>query len=160
LPRKFKTYKNSDDYEKDRRKRNRRIEKRITKLERMAKVENVIRRLTAKTTSFAKEEMKYLFDTALITEYTYRSFSNNNDIQRIDYFIDLFINYSSADLSEFTHFLLMFRTSSENTLSQAETDIIQNFFIKYLPQTANVRFGYGIDENLGTEVSMLLLGCR
>ena len=43
------------------RKRDLRQELRIKKLERMAKVEDVIRRLTANTNSFTREELKYFF---------------------------------------------------------------------------------------------------
>ncbi|MCL2074112.1 MAG: hypothetical protein FWH18_09330 [Marinilabiliaceae bacterium] len=139
--------------------RDHRMEKRIKKLERMSKVEDAIRRLIANTNSFTREELKYLFDTALITENRYQSRAYDIN-QRIDYLIELFENYVSRDFSELTHFLLMFRTSSEYPLTQEETDIMQNFFIEILPKTANVRFGYGIDENLGTEVSLLLLGSR
>ena len=172
-PQKFKTYKSIDEYEKDRSKRNRRIEKRITKFERLAKVEDAriekrkrkakiddaINRLIADTNSFKKEELKYLFNTERIYENNYQS-SAYDVTKRIDYMIDLFSNYVNEDFSKYTHFLLMFRTSSKYSLTQAETEALQNFFIEYLPKSANVRFGYGSDENLGVEVELMVLGSR
>ena len=71
--------------------------------------------------------------------------------------IELFTHYVSEDFSKYTHFLLMFRTSLEYPLSQEEKEVIQNYFIDALPKSANVRFGFGMDRNLGTEVSLLLL---
>ena len=137
--------------------RDHRMEKRIKKLERMAKVEDAIRRLTANTKSFKREELKYIFDTAQITENRYQS--RVYDInQRTDYLIELFENYVLEDFSKFTHFLLMFRTSSEYPLTQEETEVLQKFFIEFLPTNVNIRFGYGNDENLDTEIYLMLLG--
>ena len=126
--------------------RDHRLEQRIKKLERMAKIEYAIRRLTANTKSFARKEVEYLFKTNLIREGRFHSFAYNPD-QRIDYLIDLLSNYVSEDFSNYTHFILMFRTSSVYPLDQRELDMIQVFFSKYLPASANIRYGYGNDEN-------------
>jgi hypothetical protein len=133
-----------------------RIEKHIKAFERMAKVDDAIRRLTANTKSFTREELAYLFNTKLISECPYHSRSYNAD-QRIDYLMDLISNYESRDFSENTHFLLMFRTSPDCPLTQSEQDRSQNFFKQRLPSSANIRYGYGTDEHLDTEVSLLLL---
>ena len=69
--------------------RDHRLEQRIQKLERMAKVEDTIRRLTANTKSFAREELEYLFKTKLINNERYHSFAYNPD-KRTDYLIDLY----------------------------------------------------------------------
>jgi len=46
----------------------------------------------------------------------------------------------------------MFRTSSGYPLTQEEKEIIQNYYLDCLPKSASIRFGFGMDENLGTEV--------
>ena len=132
-------------------------EQQIKKLTRMARVEEDIRSLTSNTKSFKREELEYLFKTNLITFRNRRSFAFNLS-QRIDYLIDLFSNYDMTDYSPNTHFLLMFRTSSAYPFDQRELDMIQGFFSQFLPASANIRYGYGNDENLDTEVSLLLLG--
>jgi hypothetical protein len=124
---------------------------------RREKVEDAIRRLTTHTESFKKEELKYLFKTNRIVEENYRSFAYNPK-HRTDYLIDLLSNYETSDFSNYTHFLLMLRTSSAYPLPQHELEILQNIFTQILPASANIRFGYGYDENLGTEVSVFLLG--
>jgi hypothetical protein len=133
-----------------------RLQERIKKLERKAKVENTIKRLTANTKSFSREDVAYLFKTNRIYEYDFQSRSYNIN-QRIDYLIDLFSNYVVYDFEECNQFLLMFRTSPENTLAQEELDKIQNFFNRYLPASANIRYGYGTDENLGTEAGIFFI---
>ena len=137
--------------------REHRLEKRIEKLERMAKVENSIRKLIANTKSFKRDELEYLFKTKLIYEDSYHSCVYNVH-QRIDYLIDLLSNYKSCEnFSEYSHFILMFRTSSEYPLTQRETDTLQNFFNQYLPASVNMRYGYGTNEKLGTEISLQIL---
>jgi len=131
--------------------------KSLKTLERMAKVEDSIRRLTAGTKSFSREELEYLFKTKLIHECPYHSRAYDVH-KRTDYFIDLFSNYVSEDFSKYTQFLLMFRTSSDYPLAQSELERLENFFNQYLPASANIRYGYGNDETLGTEVSLLFLG--
>jgi len=138
------------------RKRDHRQEQRVKALERKAKIEDAIRRLIADTLSFSRTELTYLFDTELINEGRYHSRAYNV-AQRMDYLIDLF-SYESEDFSKYTRFLLMFRTSSDYPLVQSELEKIQNFFNQYLPASANIRYGYGTDEKLGTEVSLLLVG--
>jgi len=137
--------------------RDHRLNKRIEALERMAKVEDTIRCFTRNTKSFTREELEYLFKTNLIYQNRYHTFAFNVN-QRLDYLIDLLINYVSEDYSRYTHFLLMFRTASAYPLIQKELDMIQHFFSQYLPASANIRYGYGNDENLNTEISLLLLG--
>ena len=129
----------------------------VKKLARMARVEDDIRSLTSDTNSFKREELDYLFKTNLITFAHLCSYAYNPS-QRIDYLIDLLSNYDMPDYSCSTDFLLMFRTSSAYPLVQSEIDMLQNFFGKYLPASANKRYGYGNDENLETEVSLFLLG--
>jgi len=131
-------------------------DKRVEKLERKAKVEDTIRRLIADTKFFSREELRFLFNTKLICERTYQSHSKKVD-QRIGYLIDLISNYTSNNFSKFAHFLLMFRTSSEYPLTQHEMEIAENFFNQYLPASAIIRYGYGIDEKLDMEVSLLLV---
>ncbi|MDR2970681.1 MAG: hypothetical protein LBU83_01950 [Bacteroidales bacterium] len=131
-------------------------EKRIKQLERMAKVENTIRELTADT-NFTREELQYLFKTNLIYEDKYHSCAYNVQ-QRIEYLIDLFSNYQTKDFSNFTHFLVVFRTSSAFPLSTTELEKIQDFFSRYLPASANIRLGYGIFEGLETEVGVMVVG--
>ena len=137
--------------------RDHRLEQRIKKLERMAKIEYAIRRLTVNTKSFARKEVEYLFKTNLIREGRFHSFAYNPD-QRTDYLIDLLSNYVSEDISKYTHILLMFRTSSSYPFVQKEMEMIQKFFSQYLPASANIRYGYGTDEELDMEVSLFLLG--
>jgi hypothetical protein len=132
------------------------LERKAKVEERKAKVEDSIRRLIANSKSFSREELEYLFNTKLICERPFHS--RTYDVcKRVDYLIDLFTNYVSEDFSQYTRFLMMFRASSENPLVQSELEIIQNFFNQYLPPSANIRYGYGNDETLGTEVSLLLL---
>ena len=149
----------------------------VKKLERMARVEEDIRRLTSNSNSFKREELEYLFKTKLVTfanrlTYAYRfdyladllsnndtsECSNDDNSKRIDYLIDLLSNKDMPDYSCSTDFLLMFRTSSAYPLVQSEIDALQAFFSKFLPASANVRYGYGIDESLDKEVSLYLLG--
>jgi len=130
---------------------------------RTTKIEKAIRALTSNTCtvhevkSFTREELLYLFDTNQMFEYRYQSYSFDADL-RIDYLIDLISNYENADFSEFTQFLLMFRTSSDYPLAQRELERLENFFNQYLPASANIRYGYGNDETLGMEVSLLFVG--
>ena len=134
--------------------RDHRQEKRISVLERMAKVENEIRGLMFYSQSFSREDLSYLFDTKKISYNTHRSRSYNIN-KRIDYLVDLFENYIPKEgFANHTDFVLMFRTSSENPLSEKELDAIHAFFNNYFPATATVRFGYGVDEGLGAEVGL------
>jgi len=149
----------------------------VKKLERMARVEEDIRRLTNNSNSFKREELDYLFKTNLITfayrltnayrfdyladllaNYNTPDYSSYNKSKRIDYLIDLMSNKDMPDYSSSTDFLLMFRTSSDYPLVQSEIDMLQTFFNHYLPASANVRYGYGTDESLDKEVSLYLLG--
>jgi len=179
LPKQFKEYKDKislpaeawDKIERKRKNRPKRMrdhrqKKRIEALERMTKVEDAIRRLTANTCtkyevrgtqSFSREELEYLFKTKLIHECPYHTRAYDVH-QRVDYLIDLFSNYVSEDFSKYTRFLLMFRTSSDYPLAQSELERLENFFNQYLPASANIRYGYGNDETLGTEVSLLFVG--
>ena len=136
--------------------RDHRQEQRIKELERKARIEKSIRSLIANSNSFTRGELLYLFNTKQIFEDTYQSHSNNLD-QRIDYLIDLLSNYKTEKFSNYTHFFLMFRTSSVHPLVQKELDMIHDFFKQYLPASASVRYGYGNDESLDTEVSLFFL---
>jgi hypothetical protein len=133
---------------------------------RTTRIEKSIRALTSNTCteyeirgtkSFIREDLQYLFDTEKFYEYRYQSYSFNAE-QRIEYLIDLISNYENEDFSDFTRIFLMFRTSSNFPLIREEMDRIQNYFNHRLPSSANIRYGYGNDETLGTEVSILLLG--
>ena len=142
---------------RSKRKRDYRQEQRIKKLERMAKVEDAIRGLCYDTASFKREELNYLFATKLIFDDTYQTRAYDVH-RRMDYLFDLFSNYVFDDFSKYNRFMLMFRTSSDYPITQQEQDMIQNFFSQYLPSSAEIRYGYGNDNSLGTEVSLLLVG--
>jgi len=142
---------------RSKRMRDHRQEKRIKKLKRMAKVENNIRRLLYNTKSFTRAELNCLFDSKLMVFEAYCSHSHNVS-QRIDYLIDMFTNYEPMDFSEFTHFILSFRTSSEHPLTQTEWTTIQNYFKQRLPSAVEIRYGQATDETLGTEICLLLVG--
>ena len=133
-----------------------RLEKQKEKLSRMAKVEDAIRHLTTESKSFSTKELDYLFHTRLISEHSYRSCSFDAD-KRIDYLIDLISNYDTINYSDYTDFILMFRTTSSFPLDQHEFETLQDLFNQRLPATANIRYGFGNDEALETEVSVLLL---
>lgn len=152
----LKTIKRKKRKNRPKRMRDHRQRQRIEVLERMVKIESSILRLTANTKSFTRAELKYLFNTKLIFEDTYQSHSNNIN-QRIDYLIDLLSNYETEDFSKYTHFFLMFKTSLAYPLNQNELDKIQDYFNHRLPSTAIIRYGYGINENLDTEASLLFL---
>jgi hypothetical protein len=136
--------------------RDHRQDKRIKVLERKAKVENAIRTLIKDTDSFTRDDVKYLFNTKLISQRTLRSRSYNLH-NRIDYLINSFSNFVSDNFFEYTHFILMFRTSAIYLLNHNEKDMIENFFIQRLPAIAHIRFGYGTNEHLDTEVSLFFL---
>jgi len=51
----------------------------------------------------------------------------------------------------------MFRTSSDYLLDQRELEVLQNLFNHRLPASANIRYGYGCDEKLETEVGILFI---
>ena len=114
---------------------------------------------TVDTKSFTRKELEYLFNTDMITERKYRSHSYEVS-QRIEYLKDLVANYESDNFSDYTRFILMFRTSSDYPLDQSESEALQNLFNQHLPASANVRYGYGYDEKLGTDVGILLLGSK
>ena len=138
--------------------RDHRQKKRMAVLDRLIKVEDEIRDLTFNSQSFSREELAYLFDTKRIgsNEFCSRSYNIN---KRIDYLVDLFENYIPKEsFVTDTDFVLMFRTSSENPLSEKELDAIHVFFKNYFPATATVRFGYGVDEELGEEVGLHFVG--
>jgi hypothetical protein len=138
--------------------RDHRQNKRIEKLERMARIEDAIRLLTHDSTSFSREELIYLFDTKLIYEDYY--YSHSYDVcRRVDYLTDLFSNYVS-DFSEYNRFILMVRTSQDYPLIQEEKDMLEKFFSNFLPSSANVRYGYGIENRLGTEAGLMLMCSR
>jgi len=123
------------------------------------KIEGMIHRFTVDTKSFTRKELEYLFNTDMITERKYRSHSYDVS-QRIEYLKDLIANYESDNFSDYTSFILMFRTSSDYPLDQSESKALKNLFNQHLPASANVRYGYGYDEKLGTDVGILLLGSK
>jgi hypothetical protein len=152
---------------RSKRKRDYRQEQRIKKLKRMGMIEGYIKRFTENTctahevSSFTRKELEYLFATSGIYQndyysYSYYAQSTKYSNPRIDYLIDLF-SYETVDFSKATHFLLMFRTAQDYPLLAAEWEKIKDFFGQLFPPAANIRYGYGNNETLGTQVSLSLL---
>jgi len=143
---------------RSKRMRDHRMRKRIKWLKRMGKIEDLICRLTTDTTITDRKDVEYLFQRESIYMNTYSSRAYDKK-QRIAYLIDLLSNYENTDFNEFDNYILMAKASTNHPLSAEETDYFSCEINKILPQQSAILWGTGMDESLGEEVSLLLVGC-
>ncbi|NDV66336.1 DUF6557 family protein [Bacteroides sp. 224] len=122
---------------------------------RKQRIEHLIARLTANKT-LCRKEINYLHRTKRIMEIPYNSYAYNKE-QRLPYLIDLLENYEQNDLSPYNTFILMISTSKENPILASEKEYLSQF-TAWLPKGATYRWAFGINEELGEEAELLLVG--
>jgi hypothetical protein len=139
---------------RSKRKRLYRWEKRIEQLKRQRNIKSAIRRLT-ENTDIKKEELSYLFDTKLISERGFESCADAID-KRAQYLVELLTEYAYHDFTGYTKFCFLFQSSSQHPITENEK-LELGKVKELLPQTADIRFGYGINDDLGEKMSVLRL---
>jgi hypothetical protein len=139
---------------RSKRKRLYRWEKRIKYLEWQHKIKSAIQKLT-ENSDIKAEELSYLFDTKLISERCFESCADYID-QRAQYLVELLTEYAYDDFTNYTRFCFLFQSSSQHPITENEK--LELAKIKeQLPQIANIRFGYGTNDDLGEKMSVLRL---
>jgi hypothetical protein len=139
---------------RSKRKRLYRWEKQIKYLERRGKIKSAIKRLTANS-DIKADELAYLFDTDLISEREFESCADHIQT-RAQYLVELFTEYAYNDFTDYTKCCFLFQTSSQYPITEAEKLVLDKIK-EVLPQTADIRFGYGTNDDLGEKMSVLRL---
>jgi hypothetical protein len=148
---------------RSKRKRLYRWEKRIVYLERRSRIKSAIQRLTANS-DINEGELNYLFKTKLISEREFESCSDQID-ERAQYLVELFTKYAFDDLTDYTKFWFLFQSSTQHPITEDEKSELAKIKEK-LPQNAEIRFGYGSNDDLGEKMTVLRLmskdknGCK
>jgi hypothetical protein len=142
---------------RSKRKRLYRWEKRIKYLERKSKIKSAIKRVTTDST-IKETELAYLFDTKLNTERGFESCAESIQT-RAQYLVELFTEYADEDLTAWTKFCFLFRTSSQHPITEAEKEVLEKIKT-VLPPTEEIRFDYGVNDALGEKMSVLRIMSR
>jgi hypothetical protein len=136
------------------RKRLYRWEKRIEQLRRQRDIKSTIRRLTDNS-DIKEEELYYLFDTKLILKTEFESCAECIN-KRAQYLVELLTEYAYDDFTKYTRFYFLFKSSSQHPVTENEK--LELAKIKeVLPQMADIRFGYGTNDDLGEKMSVFKL---
>lgn len=138
-------------FNRSKRKRAYRQLKRCAVLERMGKIENAIQRLSP----IPRVDLEYLFQTRLVHECTFHSRSYGKR-DRIEYLLELFDRYDTADYTGESAIAIMLRASSECPITDDELSRMKAIEKRFNP-SASILWGIGEDDTLEGEVSMLLV---
>jgi hypothetical protein len=139
---------------RSKRKRLYRWEKRLKHLKRQHKIRLTIQSLT-KNSDIEEKELSYLFDAKLISEKYFASCSDHID-GRAQYLVELLTKYAYDDFANYTKFCFLFRASSQHPVTESEKLELSKIK-KLLPQTADIRFGYGTDDDFGEKMHVVRL---
>ena len=137
---------------RSKRKRLYRWEKQLKHLKWQHRIKSAIRRLT-ESADIKEEELSYLFDTKLISERDFESCADHID-KRAPYLVELLSEYAYDDFTDYTKFCFLFQTSSQHPITENEK-LELGKIKKLLPQTADIRFGYGTNDDLGEKMNVL-----
>jgi hypothetical protein len=75
---------------------------------------------------------------------------------RAQYLVELFTKYAYDDFTDYTKFCFLFRSSSQYPVTESEK-LELGKIKELLPQTADIRFGYGTDDDLGEKMNVMRL---
>lgn len=141
-----------------RRKRNYRINKRITELKRKDKVEWLIQRLTANPSpnAFMRNDLNFLFFTSQIKEVEFHSYAYDAN-KRVSYLQELIEKHSSYNFYGYSQYLVLVTVSSAYPISSEES---LSFIANLFPKEVNVQWGFNYKNNLIQEISILIVMCK
>ena len=139
---------------RSKRKRLYRWEERVKYLKRQHKIKSAIRRMT-ENSDINENELSYLFDAKLNSARDFESCSDHID-KRAQYLVELFTEYAYDDFTGYTKFCFLFQSSSQHPVTENEKLELSKIK-KFLPQTADIRFGFGTNDDLGEKMNVFRL---
>ena len=141
---------------RSKRKRLYRWEKRCKQLKSIGKIKIAISALTA-SSDIEPNELDYLFATKEIYKFDYQSYADHLE-ERASYLVELFTKYARRNFKQFTRYCFLFQSAPQYPITEKEKLELEK--IKTVlndDENAEVRFGYGTDETLDDQISVLSL---
>ena len=135
--------------------RDHRQDKRIEKLERMAKVEQAIQQILSATDAIKRGQLEYLFDTRLIQEQDPHSRAYDRT-RRMDYLWEILTKYTAPDTEHFTRTIVVLTTVPDCPLTNAERAMFDHIVALFTENT-EVFSAVGTKEGLGTEAELFIV---
>ena len=119
-------------------------------------IQDIIHQMTENTLLVEQKKLKYLYNAKSICHTTYHSHTYNAE-KRMAYITELLRKYAHIDFSKYSRIMLIFKTSSTYPLMAYELQKRQELF-NLTSKKVEIRWGFGTDESLGEEMSLLLVG--
>ena len=135
--------------------RDHRQDKRIEKLERMAKVEQAIQHILSATDAIKRGQLEYLFDMKLIQEHDSHSRAYGRT-RRMGYLWEILTKYTVPDIESFTRTIVILSTAPDSPLTDAERAMFDRIVTRFAEKT-EVLSAVGTQEGLGTEAELFIV---
>ena len=135
--------------------RDHRQDKRIEKLERVAKVERAIQQILSATDAIKREQLEYLFDTQLIHEHDSHSRAYDRT-RRMDYLWEILTKYTAPGTEPFTRTIVVLTTAPDCPLTDAERAMFDRIVARFAEKT-EVLSAVGTKEGWGTEAEWFIV---
>ena len=99
------------------------------------------------------KDLEYLYEESFIAK---RRFYSASEYRRMDSIVNEVIKYQSWDKKSFTHVLILLQTSKEHPLIISELQRL-NEITDGFSSKAEIRWGLGINEDLGDRVFIMIV---
>ncbi len=107
--------------------RDARLERMIKRYERMAKVEECIKKVMDFCPDISYDSLDFLFETSLIFENTYRAYPKGSP-QGVDTLWELFSKYCGTDFNEFDGLIFIMYANDISMFAQDEIEQFRSYF--------------------------------
>lgn len=120
-----------------------------------AEVDEIIWKMTheSQLVPMIMKDLEYLYEESFIAK---RRFYSASEYRRMDSIVNEVIKYQSWDKKSFTHVLILLQTSKEHPLIISELQRL-NEITDGFSSKAEIRWGLGINEDLGDRVFIMIV---
>ena len=120
-----------------------------------AEVDEIIWKMTheSQLVPMIMKDLEYLYEESFIAK---RRFYSASEYRRMDSIVNEVIKYQSWDKKSFTHVLILLQTSKEHPLIISELQRL-NEITGGFSSKAEIRWGLGINEDLGERVFIMIV---
>lgn len=151
----FPFKKNDGRKNRSKRKREYRQDRRQEYLEKMAARENLVRMLTADSSSFKRADVDFLLNIAYGTRYDYTSVTKDTG-SRLAYILESMTKYQQVDLSKYNGAIVFIRYSAHYPLDTADLKNFKDAVRKHLTYKGII-FGTEEKDNDNKDVKVMLM---
>ena len=120
-----------------------------------AEVDEIIWKMTheSQLVPMIMKDLEYLYEESFIAK---RRFYSASEYRRMDSIVNEVIKYQPWDKKSFTHVLILLQTSKEHPLIISELQRL-NEITDGFSSKAEIRWGLGINEDLGDRVFIMIV---